>query len=66
MAAGLKGHISGRTLGQRACLLKGHHLGVVAAIILMEAFPHHVVAAYQHAADRRVGRGEADGPLRLL
>ena len=66
VAAGFEGHIGGRTLGQRACLLKGNDLGVVAAVILMEAFTHQSVAPDQHAADGRVGRGEADGPLSLL
>jgi hypothetical protein len=38
---------------------------VVAAVILMEAFTHQGVALDKYTADGRVGRGEADGPLRL-
>ncbi len=66
VAAGFEGHIGGRTLGLRARLLESNDLGVVAAVILVEAFAHQSVAPNQHAADGRVGRGEADGPLRLL
>ncbi len=55
VAARFEGHIGGRTLGQRAGLLKGNHLGVVAAVIFMEAFTHQLVAPNQDAADGRVG-----------
>jgi hypothetical protein len=66
VAAGFEGYIGGRTLGQRAGLLKGNHLGVVAAVIFVEAFPHQFVAPNQDAADGWVGRAEAYGPLCLL
>jgi hypothetical protein len=66
VAAGFEGYIGGRTLGQRAGLLKGNHLGVVAAVIFVEAFPYQLVAPNQDAADGWVGRAEAYGALRLL
>jgi hypothetical protein len=66
ISASAQGHIGGRTLSQGAGLLKGNHLGVVAAVIFMEAFPHQLVAPNQDAAHGRVGRAEAYGPFRLL
>jgi hypothetical protein len=60
VAAGFESHIGGRTVGQRACLLKGNNLGVVAPVKLVKAFPYQIVASNQHATDGRVGRGEAD------
>jgi hypothetical protein len=66
VAARFESDVSGRTVGLRAGLLKGHHLGVVATVKFVKAFPHQVVALNQDAAYGRVGGGEADGLLRLL
>jgi hypothetical protein len=53
-------------MGLRSRLLDGDDFRVVAAIVLMKALAHHNVALNQHAADGRVGGGEADRFLGLL
>jgi hypothetical protein len=45
-------------MGPRARLLDGNDFCVVAAIVLMKALAHHLVALNQHAADGRVRGGE--------
>ena len=66
VAARFEGHIGGRTVGQRACLLKGYDFGVVAAIVLMKALAHHSITPNQYAADGRVWGSETDRLLGLL
>ena len=65
VAAGFQGHIRSRPPGHGACLVEGNNLRVIATVILVKALTHQGVVPDQHAADRRVGRGETDGLLGL-
>jgi hypothetical protein len=66
MAAGFEGHVSGSAPGQRAGLFESNDFCVVAPVILMEAFTHQSVVADQHATDRGIRRGQANGLLSLF
>jgi hypothetical protein len=66
MGARFQSYVCGSAPRQRAGLFKSNDFCVVALIILMEAFPHQSIVADQHAADRGIRRGQADGLLSLF
>jgi len=67
--AGFKGDVRGcalRSMSQGGGLLQSGDLSVIALVIVVRTFAEDCAVANQHTADRRIGRGEANGLLREI
>jgi len=67
--AGFKSDVSGCALcgmSQGGGLLQSGDLSVIALVIVVRTFAEDCAVANQHAANRRIGRGEANGLLREI
>jgi hypothetical protein len=53
-------------VAERCCLIQGDDLSVVAGFVVVRAFPQHLIAACQHAADGGIRRRKADCRPRQL